>query len=213
MKVSEMFSKRAKERAAGLAFFVVSRLVLAALNKLLFRIATASLGLGMSGKNQPDERLLRRHLRCAFPPSPLVIDVGGNCGQYRSMVRKEIPQAQIISFEPHPTALAELLRIPGIRAINMAVGDRPDRLKLFDYGSAPGSEHASVVPGRIEKIHHRTVSTIVVECTTLDLFLKKCREAHVDLLKIDVEGCVLAVWKGAKRAIANTLIGVVQFEF
>jgi FkbM family methyltransferase len=208
-----MFPKLAREHAVSLACFVFSRRLLAPVNKVLFRIATAGLGLGMSGRSQPDERLLLRKMRRALSSSPLVIDVGANCGHYASMVKEEIPQAQIISFEPHPTAFGELMRIPGIRAINMAVGDESGQLTLFDHASAPGSQHASVVPGVLEQIHHGVVTAIVVECTTLDSFLEKMGDVHVDLLKIDVEGFELAVLKGAERTIANGRVGVVQFEF
>jgi FkbM family methyltransferase len=185
---------------------------LAPLNKLLFRIATAGLGFGVS-ENQADQRLFLRRLRRTLPKSPVVIDVGANSGQYASLVRREIPEAQIISFEPHPIAFAELASIPGIRAINMAVGDKSGAVQLFDYAAAPGSEHASLVPGVLEEIHHGTVATITVDCTTLDSFLDSTADGHIDLLKLDVEGFELSVLKGAQRAIAAGRVGVVQFEF
>jgi FkbM family methyltransferase len=209
----EMFSKLAQQCAARFAWFVVSRRALAPLDKALFRLATAGLGIGVSLRSQPDERLLLRRLRGVLPKSPLVIDVGANCGQYACMVHEEIHEARIIAFEPHPAAYAELLRVPGIQAINMAVGDEPGRLQLFDYASAPGSQHASVLAGVFEEIHHGATTTVEVGCTTLDSFLGAAEIGRVDLLKIDVEGFELAVLKGAQWAIANGRIGIVQFKF
>jgi FkbM family methyltransferase len=210
--VNRMAKKSPRKRAVRFASLVMSRRALAPLNKLLFRIATAGLGFGVS-ENQADQRLFLRRLRRTLPKSPVVIDVGANSGQYASLVRKEIPDAQVISFEPHPIAFAQLVSIPGIRAINMAVGDKPGAVQLFDYAAAPGSEHASVVPGVLEEIHHGAVAAMAVECTTLDSFLDTIADGRVDLLKIDVEGFEHSVLKGAQRAIAAGRVGVVQFEF
>ncbi len=208
-----MFWKHAQHCAAGFAWFVVSRRAFAPFNRALFRVATAGLGLAVSQKGRPDERSWLRRLRNHLPKSPLVIDVGANCGQFARMVQEEIHEARIISFEPHPAAYAELLRVPGIQAVNKAVGDEPGHLQLFDYASAPGSEHASVLSDVFKEIHHGAVANLEVECTTLDLFLDAAELARVDLLKIDVEGFELAVLKGAHRAIVSDRIGIVQFEF
>jgi FkbM family methyltransferase len=201
-----------RKRAVRFTSLMISRRAFAPLNKLLFRIATAGLGFGIS-ENPADQKLFLRRLRRSLPKSPVMIDVGANTGQYASLVRQEIPEAQVISFEPHPTAFAELKRIPGIRAINMAVGDQLGPVQLFDYAGSPGSEHASLVPGVLEEIHHGTVAPITVDCTTLDSFLESIPDVHIDLLKIDVEGSELAVLNGAQRALAAGRIGVVQFEF
>lgn len=208
-----MNSKPAQHRAARFAWLLFSRRAFAPLNKALFRVATAGLGIGVGEESQPDERLLLRRLRKVLPKSPLVIDVGANCGQYARMMHEEIPEARIISFEPHPVAFAELLRVPGIQAVNMAVGDQEGRLQLFDYATAPGSGHASVVPGVLEEIHHGCVAALDVECTTLDSFLNNAEIGQIGLLKIDVEGFELAVLRGAQRAISDNRIGIVQFEF
>jgi FkbM family methyltransferase len=208
-----MLGKFARQGAARFAWFVVSRRALAPVNKALFRLATAGLGLGVSEKNQPDERLLLRRLRKVLSKSPVVIDIGANCGQYARMVQEELHEARIISFEPHPAAYAQLSSVPGIEAINMAVGVEPGRVQLFDYLDSPGSEHASVLPSVFSEIHHGAVATLEVECTTLDAFLDAGQIERVDLLKIDVEGFELAVLKGARRAIAGGRIGMVQFEF
>ena len=57
------------------------------------------------------------------------------------------------------------------------------------------------------------IVTHEVECTTLDRFMKDAGIEMIDLLKIDTEGHDLSVLKGARQALHDRRIRMIQFEF
>lgn len=193
---------------------VLSRNALENFNQALFRLSTIGLGVGLYDPRQLDEQnFLRRHIK---KPEAVVLDVGANRGQYAAMARAVLPAAKIFSFEPHPISfakLSELAKSLNFVAIHAAVGDRMADVELFDYESDEGSEHASLVPGVIEKIHGSKSSRHLVQMITVDEFVEKQQLCFIDLLKIDVEGAELDVLHGAATTIRENRLGAIQIEF
>ena len=130
-----MLSKLAQQRAAKFAWFVFSRRAFAPLNKALFRVATAGLGLGVGQESQPDERLFLRRLRKVLPQSPVVIDVGANTGQYAHQLRSSGYGGKIVSFEPVKDAFEFLSENakhdPNWITIQAALGSQVGRHQLM----------------------------------------------------------------------------------
>jgi FkbM family methyltransferase len=146
-----------------------------------------------------------------------IFDVGAHYGEMRTELRQEFPRADIHSFEPHPESFRKLSStadtLGGLH--NLAMGDQSARLPLHVYGAGgTGSTMDSLEPNAGFAL--RTdfpVTTIEVECTTLDSFCARQGIERVDMLKIDVEGHDLAVMRGAQAMLASGQIGFVYAEF
>ena len=160
----------------------------------------------------------RRFLACfgKSHPAAVVLDVGGNEGQYARLVRQLVPQAVIHSFEPSPVSfpkLAQTAREIDASAHQLALGDASTDIEFFDYADEAGSQHASVYREVIEGVHKRPASSTKVPCRTLDEFAKQAGIGRIGLLKIDTEGHEMAVLRGARQLLGAGAIDVVQFEF
>jgi FkbM family methyltransferase len=208
---------RAGDLVVRLSRPLLSRSQLQLVNRLLFRVATAGMGVGCYDTSLFDERNFLRRIRGHLRYPPTVFDVGANRGQYAELILSALPGVRLFSFEPHPVAYASLKRAmrsrPNVTAVNAALGSSCGTATLFDYADAGGSEHASLVPGIIEDIHGGTSVKTEVTSVTLDAFIERIGVAFIDLLKIDVEGAEAIVLRGAQASIASGKIGVVQMEF
>jgi len=169
---------------------------------------------GKSGLTRAEEHFLRRN-KTRFQDGVL-LDVGANRGDYARLLHKLAPSARVIAFEPHPSTFALLSRllvdIQPIHLINKAVGDKVGQLKLYDFQFADGSSQASLNEAAIA-LYSNDIVEHVVDCTTIDDFMAESGINHIDFLKIDTEGHDLSVLRGAKQALRDRRIGMIQFEF
>lgn len=145
---------------------------------------------------------------------PVVFDVGANEGQWCKELLAICPSARIHAFEPQQNLAAKIKsNYPSVAVNNMALGDVAGALQLFDYADQPGSQHASLLRGVIDGLHHGNARSESVTVGTLDDYCTQHEVGHIDLLKIDVEGFELKVLLGAKRMLTENRIDVIQFEF
>lgn len=187
---------------------------LARVHKGLFYISGRALGLlnyesqRLSGEQKAIEIGIRGKER------PTVFDVGANEGDWVAGVLACCPKAHIHAFEPQARLASDIsARHPNVAVNCMALGAEPSVLDLADYDGHTGSQHASLLKGVIDGLHHGVVRYTQVPVTTLDSY---CIEHHIDridLLKIDVEGFEINVLQGARRVLAERRIGMIQFEF
>jgi FkbM family methyltransferase len=138
-----------------------------------------------------------------------IFDVGANVGQTIGAYRRRFPEATIHAFEPHPGCFEALgARFAGdrqVRLIHTAVGDS-EGTGRFLVSTHP-TRHSLLAPvdGGVEE-------EIEVPVTTLDSYLARTGISHVDLLKVDVEGAEMSVFRGARDALANGRISVIFME-
>jgi len=140
-----------------------------------------------------------------------VIDVGGNFGIMALQFAMEVPQGQVISFEPTHYALAkfrknlelnpELNR--RITVINSFVSSEstsnPD-IQAFSSWKVSGEKRTLDQ----HPVHLGTLkSTDGVGSVTLDEFIVKEQLKRVDLIKIDTDGHEFKVLNGAKECISK----------
>jgi FkbM family methyltransferase len=135
----------------------------------------------------------------------LVIDVGANTGQYASALRHDGYRGQIVSFEPQPSAAAEL------RAA--AAGDQDWKIFECALGPAPGksnlfvtddSQSSSLLAPSADPARFRFLvgsSQTPVEIATLDDFRFGHRGHNRLYLKLDVQGYELGVLRGAPKTL------------
>jgi len=212
---------RGRRLAASLAYpliHLVNRPSAAWFGRALYDLALRCNGIaiGFEGRHHlsiAEENFLRR-IRPEIEGG-VVLDVGANHGAYARMVRRVAPTATVHAFEPHPGTFAKLAeRDAGtdICLVNAAMGDREGTLELYDFAADDGSTQASLSRDSVRFFAADIVSH-KVRCTTLDSYLEAEGIARVDLLKIDTEGFDLAVLRGARRAIAEKRLRLIQFEF
>lgn len=187
---------------------------LAKLNKGLFYLSARALGLHnyafdrVSGETLVIKTCLRGRA------APVVFDVGANEGQWLAAVLRIVPTASVHAFEPQAALAARIgQRHPDVLINKVALGDAPGTLELYDYADHPGSQHASLLSGVIDGLHHGASRATKVAVTTLDDYCSEHSVGTIDLLKLDVEGFELNALRGATRMLEGGRISAIQFEF
>jgi FkbM family methyltransferase len=147
------------------------------------------------------------------PPS-LVVDIGGNIGNYSAELRLRNPKLEIHIFEPSQTNHQKLIKRfqndVEIFIQPYAVSDTQGVATLFsnELGSGLGSltqrklEHFNIPFAMTEQ-----VNTIRFE----DYWKSSLKSRRIDLLKMDIEGHELTALRGFGQALNH--ISVIQFEF
>ena len=146
-----------------------------------------------------------------------VFDVGANVGQFAGETLRELPEARVHSFEPHPGAFAQLARFsdPRLKAHELAMGAKPGDASLYVYGS---EEETSLInsltpDARFPLKFGYRAREVKVRCTTIDVFSANQGVERIDLLKVDTEGFDLFVLQGAERMLREGQVRFVYVEF
>jgi FkbM family methyltransferase len=169
--------------------------------KLLRRAVLAHRGWRYASRVDPDEI---RWMRSVIEPGDVAVDVGAYKGGYTWWMRRLVGGAgRVLAVEPQP-AMAAYLRCcvddfgwTNVRVDEVALSSEPGRgeLRLPGRGPSPAASlvGASLPPGG-ERYGVRT--------DTLDRVVDAWAPGSpVRLLKCDVEGCELDVFRGAERTL------------
>lgn len=140
-----------------------------------------------------------------------LVDVGANCGQFASAIRRAGYRGPMVSLEPVPEAFAELQRHsaddPDWAVRRVGVADRTGELTLNVSESTPISSFLPVTDDYLSgRPPARVKRTESVPVTTLDRLLGKESYERI-FLKTDTQGYDLHVLAGA-RDIADRLVGI-----
>ena len=196
--------------------FLFAKVRFARINTLLINIGLRGLGfynyqnLNISGESN----FLKNYLNKI--ENPIIFDIGANKGEISKLCKNINKNAKIFCFEPHPKtfmSLQENINSNQITLINKALSDKNEKLLLYDYKKQDGSNHASLWADVIEKVHGKESICYEVDVTTVDNIVNEFNIKKIDLLKIDVEGNEINVLKGSRKALNNSIIEAVQFEF
>jgi FkbM family methyltransferase len=140
--------------------------------------------------------------------APTVIDAGANIGVALLYFHQLCPGAQLIAFEPDPTAFAALeenAKRNRIRArvYNAAVGESAGQIEFFSDPDSPGGVSMSAYAGG------RLTAMTTVECVRLSDYI----DGPVTLLKLDVEGAETGVLRELREHSKLDLIRELLVEF
>ncbi len=140
-----------------------------------------------------------------------VFDVGANQGQFAGAAAWWFPGCHIVSFEPSPSVFPVLQRntakIPNLRLVQSALGDRAGELEFFENEYSHASSALPVTAAQKElRPETGHVRKVVVPVTTLDAFAASEEGPRPLLLKLDVQGFEKKVLEGGKL-----LLGKVDF--
>jgi FkbM family methyltransferase len=141
--------------------------------------------------------IIRRHVR----PGDIVCDIGANKGSFVYWLSNWAGQSgRVIAFEPQPELarrLANVCRSTGLDNVTVeakAVYSHSGQQDLFlPAGHQPGASLNHVA------VEAESFTTLSVPLVTLDDYFDA--DVPVALLKIDVEGAELGVFKGAERIL------------
>jgi FkbM family methyltransferase len=161
--------------------------------------------------------LLAAHARAEAERTFVVFDAGANAGDYTREIlvaaRGAGCNVAVHAFEPSPHCLEQLRASFGsestVRIVGAALADRAGAAALHD-GRA-GSSQASLVPR--DMLSGDAAATITVPLLRLGDYLEAHAVAHIDLLKLDIEGSELAALRGLGDRLRPDLIDVIQFEY
>lgn len=144
----------------------------------------------------------------------IVVDVGGNVGDYAFEVASRFPNCKIHVIEPSPTNIAILnqrfLQTSNIQIYETAVSDTEEIKTL--YSDEEGSGLASLVKRRLLHFGIEMNIETHVKVIKLDSFWRSTlKNDPIDILKIDIEGFELKALEGFQEGLLRCK--VVQFEF
>ncbi len=196
---------------------VFSRPQFSGFNRILFHLGLRGLGvLNYQNFNISGEYdFLLRFLKSCH--SAIVIDIGANEGKYASTVKILNKAVEVYAFEPHPRIFKKLEESAArlqFHAFNYALHEQTGKSFLFDYLEQPeGSEHSSMNPSAFQEFYHKKSTRYEIITSMLDHFIEEKKIKTLDLVKIDAEGQELAILRGARQALRQNSIKVIQFEF
>jgi FkbM family methyltransferase len=140
--------------------------------------------------------VIRRHLR----GGDIVCDIGANKGSFVFWLSAWVRDGRVVAFEPQPDLARSLREVCGMIGLDnvkveaKAVYSQSGDQELFlPAGHQPGASlHHPAAEGK-------DFTTLSVPVVTLDEYFNP--NDRVTLLKIDVEGAELEVFKGAERLL------------
>ena len=126
-------------------------------------------------------------------------DVGANLGYYSALASSL--GARVHAFEPNPSVLAFVRHNAGGIVNEVALGDAPGKVTLYDTtgGNKSGMSTTLQSVAEANKLKYKEVQ---VPMTTLDIYAKSNRTPTY--IKIDVEGFEEYVLNGARTLLTTT---------
>lgn len=147
-----------------------------------------------------------------------VIDVGAHKGEFARMMRKTLPGAQIISFEPLAEAYRELESAmkadANFRAFNFALGEQDGRVEMHKN---EWTQSSSLLP--MAELHKQVFAytqnetSEEIEIRRLDDVLRGVELKPEILVKLDTQGYEDKVILGGGEVIARARLMVVETSF
>ena len=158
-----------------------------------------------------------------LPLEPIIVEVGGNTGEWTSEALEKLDPSIIVVFEPQQAAMQQLQQRLSfddrVQTVLAAAGAHEDRGILYcssdlvdvraslyrpaDPVSTADVAEARTAPApRMEKCNIRPIDNVLGDWNV----------PRIDFLKIDAEGAELAVLQGAASYV-KTGIPLIQFEY
>jgi FkbM family methyltransferase len=139
-------------------------------------------------------------------PVTTIFDVGANCGATSLFLAHHFPGATIHAFEPgraaHELASANLAHLPTVTVHHLGLHSSNQRAEL----AVPEDLNGSV-------LKRSSTDTIeVVELRSARDWVREQAIDAIDILKVDVEGCELAVLESLEPWLVRVQVVYVEYE-
>ncbi len=146
-------------------------------------------------------------------PGMTAIDIGANIGYFSLLFARLVGvNGQVISFEPEPSNFKFLEKniasndFTCIEAYNLALSDKATTMDLY-VGEISQTTSSFI---RENILYEDNVDRISIKTVELDEFLKEKDIAHVDFIKIDVQGVEEAVFHGAEKLLKSPGLSIMM---
>ncbi len=158
------------------------------------------------------EPQITRLLSYALGPGMVFFDVGANLGYHTLLASKRVGvSGKVHSFEPAPLQFnhlklnIEINRADNVAANNCAVAESSGYRELF---MSDGWNQGAHSLSKTDRQEH----TWRVPCVSIDDYTYKTGVKKIDVMKVDVEGAELFVFKGAERVLTSSPPPLLVFE-
>jgi FkbM family methyltransferase len=142
-------------------------------------------------------------------------DVGANAGLFAISAAKKIGGMGVIAFEPC-SLTCDLLRqnlllngLAGVKVVQKALGDSVGAGVL--QINARGKDGLNTL-GRATHPDAHVVGQEDVSITTVDVFMRQHNITRVDVMKVDIEGAELMLFRGARNLLERTDAPLILYE-
>lgn len=158
------------------------------------------------------EKLVR--LAGTLPESTrTIVDVGANVGLFAAFAAMRLPAARVLAFEPAPDLVPYARRnAEGLNVLvdPRAVGDEPGTAVL--HVNPVSQQTNSLVPEAVDVFVDASVGSRPerVDVVRLDDAVAEHGMSRVDVLKVDVQGFEGAVFRGARQALRDAALVLVE---
>ena len=149
----------------------------------------------------------------------VVIDVGGNVGQFATVARHNFPEALIFSFEPLPTAGEKLRELFAtdlrFESFPLALCDTDGTVPFHVTAADDSSSLLPVAPRQVSEFPAtRGIDTLSVVTARLDdVLADRTFPDGPMLLKVDTQGTELAVLRGAPKLLQRATHAIIEVSF
>jgi FkbM family methyltransferase len=146
----------------------------------------------------------------------LIVDIGANRGQAAQRYAADYPSARIHSFEPFGPAFSDLQRLAKrvgqITPVNVALADSPGKIALNINRDDRTNSILPVAHDVDSSLAIDPRGTCEVTVDTLDAYCERVGITRIDILKADVQGAEVKVFRGAERLLATRSVRLVFTE-
>lgn len=154
--------------------------------------------------DEPEYRALQRFIR----RGDVVVDIGGNMGQYASRMAELVgPSGKVVSFEavPETYRLAKriLIRFPNVELHNVALSSTPGHVRMALYSDRHGRLRTGLSSVAETAWLGDPSEFVEVPSTTLDLAVEPLQPRPIHFIKCDVEGHEMEVLRGAVKVLCE----------
>jgi len=134
-----------------------------------------------------------------------VIDLGANHGEFSSGIRAHFG-CRCIAVEPNPELCRTVRLIAGVELFEYAISDRDGDSLTFHLSDQ--SEASSLFKIRGES----NSRTVTIRSITLESLMEEAKVGRVDLLKVDIEGAEIALFRSTSDEVLRR-VDQISIEF
>ncbi len=172
--------------------------------------AAGNIWAGLSGERQ--ELLFVLDI---LQPGMIFFDVGANAGPFALTAANKAGATGVFAFEPC-SLTCELLRknvalngLTDVTVVQKALGSVISEGVL--HLNARGRDDLNTLGQPIHPLC-RVVGQEKVHITTVDTFMKEQNISHVDLMKVDIQGAELLLFRGARKLLQRPDAPLIVYE-
>lgn len=166
----------------------------------------------------PLEPVITNYRKFFGDTAPIVFDIGTRDGKDANFIAKGLKSTTVFAVDANPDAVEKTLKeYPWMRVVQLAVSDFDGKSSFQKVHS--GNENmdgcSSLFAEKVDKEPQfkDTVTTIEVEVTRMDSFLKKEElKESIDVVKVDTEGYTWQVLKGFGKRLKDVKLFHLETE-